>query len=195
MKCRVGAVTALLLATLLGNQSLADPPFPCMLATTATPDRTSYVRPSILERPKPMVPLGCNRPFTYHGETYSVDSPQAPDAGNLKYFLRDTAQSQIDLDQFQENRQKVRISAFTGTAGIFLALFSAGIGRWLTPRNPGPVTTTAALLGGAIAIEGISYSLMLLRQNETLLTSAVDAHNQNKPKDPVELQFSLGWGF
>jgi hypothetical protein len=210
MKCKVRALSALLLATLPLNQSRADPPFPCMLASASTPDRMSStnnvalapnppnnpnVRPSILERPKPMIPLGCNRPFLYRGEIYSVDSPQAADAGNLKYFISDTALSQKYLDQYQDNRRKSRISAYTGTAGLFLALFSAGIGRWLTPRNPGPVATTSAILGGALVIEGISYSMSVLRQNESLLTEAVDAHNKDKPKDPVELQFSLGWGF
>jgi hypothetical protein len=181
-----------------------------MLATTLAPDRSGSAsnlplspnppnnpnaRPSILERPKPMIPLGCNRPFLYRGEIYSVDSPQAADAGNLKYFIRDTALSQKYLDQYQDNRRKSRISAYTGTTGLFLALFSAGIGRWLTPRNPGPVAATSAILGGALMIEGISYSMSLLRQNEALLKEAVDAHNKDKPKDPVELQFSLGWGF
>jgi hypothetical protein len=148
-----------------------------------------------LNRPQPIIPLGCNRPFLYRGELYSIDSPQAQDAATLKYYTQDSKEAQALLTEYQENRNRSKVSAYSGTLGAAIAIFSTGLGRWLNPRNPKTIQTAALLTGAAIAIEGFSYSIMLLRNNETLITRAVDAHNQDKPKDPVELQFSAGWSF
>ena len=196
------------------SSAFSDPvtnPVPCQLAQNTlfpsdpsgynpvglfpTPNTFPTSQDNMIVRPKQVVPIGCPRPFLYRGEIYSVDSPQAKDAETLKFFTKDSSQAQTLLNQYQDNRERTKISAYAGTAGLVLAVLALPLGRWVNPSNPATVQTAALLLGSAIAVEGISYSLMLLRENESLLARAVDAHNQDKPKDPVELQFSTGWSF
>jgi hypothetical protein len=217
MKCRVRVLFALLCALSSASPSQAEPFFPitpCSLdsngesparfakldhtpraltSTASTP--TNGTAPQNLTRPKIIIPLGCNRPILYRGELYSIDSPQAQDAQTLKAITKDSPEAQALIDQYQNNRIKSRISAYTGTVGIFIAIFSTGLGRWLHPRDPKLLQTAALLTGAAITVEGFSYSINLLRSNEAVLTKAVNAHNQNKPNDPVELQFTTGWSF
>ena len=116
-------------------------------------------------------------------------------AQNLKYFTRDSQKAQDLLTQYQENRYQSRVSAYTGTAGILLAIIALPLGRWISPSNPTTIQSAALLLGTAIAIEGYSYSIMLLRENESLIPRATQEYNHDRPKDPVELQFSTGWSF
>jgi hypothetical protein len=169
----------------------APKPSPAPGAASNTP----APKDNMLIRPKHITPIGCTRPFIYHGEIYSVDSPQAQDAQNLKYFTRDSQKAQDLLTQYQENRYQSRVSAYTGTAGILLAIIALPLGRWISPSNPTTIQSAALLLGTAIAIEGYSYSIMLLRENESLIPRATQEYNHDRPKDPVELQFSTGWSF
>jgi len=204
MKCRVRDLSALLCALVFATPSLADPFFPAIPCPAspnplagggiAQPERLDSAAPN-LNRPHKIIPLGCNRPFLYRGEIYSTDSPQAQDAQTLKTITRASPEAQVILTEYQENRKKSRISAYTGTLGTVIAVFSTGFGRWLAPRDPKILQTAALLTGAAIAVEGFSYSLMLLRRNEDLLPRAASAYNQTKPKDPVELQFTAGWSF
>lgn len=208
MKCRVWVFSALLLAT----QAFADP-FPCpsqILAANEPPPNLNSgpppsanpalspgpaLRESGLTRPKVIIPLGCARPFAYRAELYTVDSPQAEDAQNLKFFTRKSPEAQRLLNEYQTNRTRTSISGYAGTAGILLALFSSGLGRWIHPRDPGTIQKATALIGAAIAVEGISYSISMLRTNDQLITRAADAYNHDQPRDPVELQFTAGWSF
>jgi hypothetical protein len=214
MKCRIWALSALLIATPSLAAPSVDypiPPNPCLsenawfslrlarlepegLAASSNAEATALPK-NQLKRPKTFIPQGCARPFLYRGELYTVDSPQAEDAGTLKFFTKSSPDAFKYLSEYQNNRLKSKISAYTGTAGVLLVVFSSGIGRWLAPRNPDTVREIALLFGAAVAVEGVSYSLMMLRQNEVLLNRAVDSYNHDQPKDPVELQFSTGWSF
>jgi hypothetical protein len=208
MKCRVRVLSALLCALSFATLSHAEPLFPltpCGANSYARLDTSPHVisnsapansmGPRNLTRPKEIIPLGCNRPFLYQGEYYNIDSPQAQDSQNLKSATKDSPEAQTYLTEYQNNRKRARISAYTGTLGAFIAIFSTGLGRWLNPRQPKTIQMAALLTGAAIATEGFSYSLSLMRVNETLIPRAVDAHNKNKPNDPIELQLNAGWSF
>ena len=210
MKC---CVIVLFIALFLGANALAESAFTPILCHLAdqSPNQISiqlakneptkrsifskpYSRPTLI-RPKPVIPLSCNRPFLYHGEFYSIDSPQAQDAQTLKYFTRASERAQTLLTEYQENRDRSRISAYTGTLGGMLILFAGAIGRWIHPRDPKTIRSASTLLGAAIAIEGFSYSFMLLRKNESNITQAVDAYNLDQPKDSIDLELNAKWSF
>ena len=151
--------------------------------------------PTPLKKPKIIIPLGCDRPFTIHGETYSTDSPQAQDASNLKYFMTDVPEASSLLDEYQHNRLKSRISAYTGTIGVFMMIFSNTIANRFSPDSRDSIRSTIKNAGLAITLGGFVYSFALLRFNESLIPKSVNLYNQAKPSNPIELQFQAGWSF
>jgi len=151
--------------------------------------------PSPLRKPKDIIPLGCDRPFLYRGEVYSTDPPQIQDASTLKYFVQTVPEANSILDDYQSVRNKSKISAYTGTFGVVMFLFSNTIAKQFSAANQDSVRGALRVGGLSIATGGFFYSFMLLRSNEKLIPQAVDAYNKVKPNDPVELQFSTGWSF
>ena len=151
--------------------------------------------PAPLRKPKDIIPLGCERPFTIHGETYSTDSPQSQDASTLKYFVDSVPESASYLEEYQSTRTKSKISAYTGTLGILMFIFSNPISKQFHPDSQDSIRTTLRLGGIALAAGGFFYSFTILRTNEYLIPKAVDAYNKTKPNDPIELQFTTGWRF
>lgn len=146
--------------------------------------------PAPLRKPKEITPLGCERPFIYRGETYSADSPQAQDASTLKYFVQSVPESNSILEDYQSTREKSKISAYTGTFGILMAIFSNTIAK---PINANPYIIRIA--GATIATGGFFYSFAILNSNESRIPKAVETYNKSKPNDPIEIQFSTGWKF
>ena len=151
--------------------------------------------PAPLRKPKDVIPLGCDRPFLYRGEVYSTDPPQIQDASTLKYFVQTVPEANSILDDYQSVRNKSKISAYTGTFGVVMFLFSNTIANQFSAANRDSVRNSIRLGGLTIATTGFFYSFMLLRSNEKMIPKAVDAYNKVKPNDPVELQFSTGWSF
>ena len=151
--------------------------------------------PTPLIPPRRVIPLGCERPFLYRGEIYSSDPPQVQDASTLKYFVREVPDAEALLKDYQENRKRSRMSAYSGTFGLILALLSTPISHLITKSNPDRVGKILHFAGFGLAAGGFIYSFTLLRLNESLIPKSVEAYNQAKPNDPIELQFSTGWSF
>ncbi len=151
--------------------------------------------PAPLRKPKEITPLGCDRPFTIHGETYSADSPQAQDASTLKYFVQSVPDSASILDDYQAARTRSKISAFAGTFGLLMFLLSNPIAKQFNGPTQHSVRMTMRFGGLAVAAGGFFYSFTLLRTNENLIPQAVDTYNKSKPNNPIELQFTTGWKF
>lgn len=178
----------------------AEGPVPCSVNTPTPIHNPKAVEhgpqePDAIAKPILVVPLGCERPFTYRGQTYSVDTPQAQDASALKGVIQSVPEANKLLEQYQNNRNKSKISAYTGTAGILIFAFSNLIALNFEPKDR-PSAKKALQIGGAsIAAGGFIFSFALLRTNELLIPKAVDQYNQAKPNDPVELKFSASWGF
>ena len=166
------------------SESIAPPRAPCQTGI-----------PSPLRKPKDITPLGCERPFTIHGETYSTDSPQAQDASTLKYFVQSVPESSSILDEYQSARTKSKISAYTGTLGVLLFILSNPISKQFNTESQDSVRTILRYGGAGLAAGGFFYSFTLLRTNEYLIPKAVEAYNKSKPNDPIELQFTTGWRF
>jgi hypothetical protein len=151
--------------------------------------------PTPIIKPKTIVPLGCERPFIYRGETYSADSPEAKDASNLREFVKSVPEAEEMLKEYQSNRNKSKLSAYTGTVGILLALLAGPISKQFNGPSRDSIRSALQIGGIALAAGGFFYSFTLLRTNEYLIPKAVDRYNQSKPEDPIELKFSTGWTF
>lgn len=147
-----------------------------------------------IQRPQKINPLICERPFKYKDQLYPTDSPQAQDAANLRAFVSSVESSKKLLDDYQSNRKKSTISAYTGTVGLALFLLSGPISK--LAKGSSSALKSAMTLGGlSLAAGGFIYSFALLKGNETLIQQSVQEYNQAKPNDPIQLQFSAGWLF
>ena len=151
--------------------------------------------PAPLKKPKEITPLGCERPFTLHGETYSTDSPQAQDASTLKYFVQDIPSSTSILDEYQSNRNLSRMGAYIGSMGVLMFLFCNTVGKQFNAASRTSVTNALRTGGVIIATGGFFFTFAYLHNNEQLIPKAVEAYNHAKPNDPIELQFNTGWRF
>lgn len=163
--------------------------------TSVTTTRSSAEIPSPMQKPPTITPLGCDRPFVYRGEVYSADPPQAQDASTLREFVKSVPEADSVLAEYQTNRSKSRISAYTGTVGLLLAILANPISRRFSPASQESIKTALQVGGLAIAAGGFFYSFTILRTNEYLLPRAVEAYNQAKPNDGIELKFTTGWSF
>lgn len=212
MKCLGPLIFVLMIATkaLAAGSLVSSPPSPCpnpkktieVLKTNQSsaesPRKAAARILTPLKRPDPITPLGCERPFVYQGETYSVDSPQSQNAANLKYFAGSVPEANEMLNQYQNNRKRTELNAYVGTALILVGLFALPIARRIE-RSPSwhaehlsEVLRYSAL---ALGVGDLAYTFSLLRENETLIPRAVDTYNQAHQKDPIELRFSAGWSF
>ena len=166
-------------------QSLSAPPRePCQASI-----------PAPLRKPKNIIPLGCDRPFTIHRETYSTDSPQSQDAATLRYFVQSVPEADSMLNEYQENRIASKTSAYIGTLGILMFVFSNTIAKQFEASSQGPVRDSLRIGGLSFAAGGFFFTFAHLNQNERLIPQSVEAYNKAKPNDPIELQFSTGWRF
>ena len=198
-------LVSLILVLLFATKSFADPlvstaPRPCKDPTVDEikiqlhQDSAEVPRP--LMKPKPVIPIGCERPFIYRNEVFSTDSPQAQDAATLKYFVQSDPDAEKMLNDYQKNREKSRISAYTGTVGILLLVFAPMLSRTLfSSDSRDSAFKVMQLTGVTLAAGGFIYSFTLLRTNESLISKAVDSYNGKNKDDQIELKFTTGWKF
>ena len=193
-----------ILVLIFATQSFAEPllptPHPCPNPNVQDIQielhQDSAEIPNPLTRPKPIVPLGCDRPFIYRNEVYSSDSPQAQDAATLKVFTHSVPEAEQLLDQYQRNRQKSLISGYTGTFGLLVLVLAPALSRSFFPASTrGTAFTALQITGITLAVGGFFYGFTLLRANESLIPKAVDTFNSQKKDDPIELRFTTGWKF
>jgi hypothetical protein len=170
-------------------------PTRCADTTTITLTKSSAEIPVPLRKPPPVIPLGCERPFLYQGELYSSDPPQAQDASTLQYFVKDVPEANAYLEKYQSNREKSKFSAYTGLFGLLLLIAASPLAKVISPNNVDPTRSIFRYSGEAIMAGGFIYSFTLLRTNEYLIPKAVEAYNQAKPNNQIELKFSTGWTF
>jgi hypothetical protein len=189
------AAFLVVVSTLLGSSARADCPNPSVEELRIQMGLSSAELPGRLPKPKAPPTFGCERPFVYRGEVYSVDAPQAQDASTLRSFIKDVPSADSLLESYQKRRERSRISAYTGTVGLFMLLIANSVIPNMKFESRDSVRSTLQITGLALTIGGFTYSFSLLRTNERLIPQAVKAYNDAKPKDPVELKFETGWSF
>lgn len=157
---------------------------------------SSAETPGRMKQP-PIAPnIGCDRPFIHRGEVYSVDSPQAQDASTLRSHVSEVPEAKALLDSYQRRRELSRISAYTGSVGIFMMILANSVLRRANPESTAGSLKSVFQIGGlALTAGGFLYSFSLLRTNERLIPEAVDAWNRARPEDKIELKFEAGWRF
>lgn len=212
MKCLGSLIFVLTIATKAwaSGPVVSTPPSPCpqpkssveqiktQKSSAEKPRKSSAQILTPLKRPDPIVPLGCERPFTYQGETYSVDSPQSQNAANLKYFTSSVPESNELLSKYQSNRKKTELNAYIGTAIFIMGVFALPIARRFERSSSENAEHLSEVLRYSAIVLGaadLTYTFSLLHDNETLIPKAVDSYNRAHPKDPIELRFSAGWSF
>jgi hypothetical protein len=150
----------------------------------------------------------CERYFVYQGKILECDSNTGRDAERLRQYMLDVPAATAELDIYQENRQKMKLAAYLGTAG-FIAAFIGGLLQppAPTPENPEPGGKFLGLvgatpLGGAFILGGIliggtavTYSFVTSVTNEQHIGNAVEYYNRVHPNRPIELKFSAEINF
>jgi len=134
----------------------------------------------------------CERYFSFKGKKIECDSNLGKDGERLRPIMHDVPSALEELDQYQENRDKVRLAAYGGTAGLLTMGLGIAISR--PPFDPGsgePRTGGYVLIGGLIlAVNSLIYGLSVVKANENHLGKAVQYYNAAHPKSPIELHFS-----
>lgn len=153
------------------------------------------VKPSAPQFLKPKVTskgYGCRRLYLYRGKLGSVDSYNRQDGEQLRPILSSDPKAIEELDLYQSNRRKVRISAYLGTAELLIALGSVIAANQFTGETRKQIRTFGIIGGLGIGIGAGIFSLAILRTNESHLKTAVESFNSKNAEDKVVLQFSTG---
>ena len=193
-----GLFTLVLLGFLLQPSYVraVENPFACETRSPAADQKNPLSKspssPPQLKYKSPITPLGCQRTFTYQQEIRTIDSYHKQNGEQLRPILKDEPEAVSELNLYQRNRYNVEKAAYIGTIGLGIAL----VGLLISSRMEEPTSSTirtAGLLGGlGIGAGTLIYSFSVLRTNETHLGLAVKNHNQLRPEDPIELNFSTG---
>ena len=142
-------------------------------------------KPPPVHQKIPMNIPHCERIMLYQGKNQEIDSDLGNDAEHLKRLVQDVPSAVAELDAYQENRRKVKLAAYIGSAGLILA--GAGL---IAGSNKG------LAYGGALLTAGsFGFGLGLLQSNENHLKNAVQNYNSAHPEKPIEFQFSAGFHF
>jgi hypothetical protein len=164
-------------------------------ATSTTGSKVEKTDTLQIRRPPNYAIVGCNRPFLFKEQLYPTDSPQSQDANTLRKVVQTVPSADALLGQYQSNRRKSEISAYSGTIGLLTFVFAHFISIQFKPNDNESLKSILRLGGLSLAAGGFLYSFTLLRTNELLIPRAVNEYNQQNPKQPISLQFSAGFGF
>jgi hypothetical protein len=149
-----------------------------------------------LSRRIPDNPFKCDRQIRYGGRTMPCDSSLHRDGEALRPIMENTPSALERLDQYQANRRKLNFAAYTGTAGLVIALAAQVIGGALIAQDP--VDGDRSLRRGrklirygglAITAGSIAFGISSLRSNEQYLQGAVNQYNEAHPEKQLELLF------
>lgn len=153
--------------------------------------------PLILIRNPPKYVPHCERYYVYKGTKLECDSNLGKDGERLREIMQDVPAAIAELNTYQENLSKIRLTAYVTSACVIG--FLAGI---LISHPPVDPATNAlrpgayVMLGSAgIAFNSIIYGLSVQKTNETHLGNAVDLYNAARPDQPIELRFSTKVNF
>lgn len=153
-------------------------------------------RPAIIGRKIPDNPFRCDRLIKYKGKTLPCDSHLKRDGENLRSILQDTPEALEKLDLYQKNRRRVRFAAYTGTAGVVIALTNGLIAKLFVPKerrgdqNRVENAETAVRWAGiGLSVGSLIYGVSYLKSNEQNLNDAIVRFNTAHPDRPIEVLF------
>lgn len=183
MPSRLRSIGALLLLTLSVN-SLA--------ATSVAPP----VAPKPIPQSAPVNAFHCQRFFVYRGKALPCDSLLAQDGEGLRQVVQGVPAAVEELDIYEANRSRQRLLAYLGTAGALVGIFGFFLSRKhqyadesLDPT--GKALRTAGIIGLGTFGLSLGIGLSTLSSNEKHIDNAIRFHNEARPNDPIQLQFSV----
>ncbi len=98
-----------------------------------------------------------------------------------------------ELDAYQSGRKSIRFAAYTGTAGLVMALTSSMLADVFISKNrPDSREDTARILrlsGIGITLGSVVWGYSHLRSNEDHLNLAIIKYNATHPDRPIEVLF------
>jgi hypothetical protein len=112
----------------------------------------------------------------------------------LRTILESTPEALDELDAYQSGRNSIKFAAYTGTAGIAIALASGLIANLIVPdenkQGERDAATRVVRLGGlGITLGSVVFGLSHLRNNEEHLNRAIIKYNTTHPDRPIEVLF------
>jgi len=181
-----------------GTLLLCAMSIPLYAAEPKKPD-TAVKKPAELVAARKKImenPFRCDRLIKYQGKTFPCDSHLKRDGDSLRSIMSETPSAIEELDLYQNNRRKVKYAAYTGTAGVAIAVTNTLIAKLFVSNDPGRAgerrsTATAIRWSGiGLSVGSVIYGLSYLRSNETHLNNAIIRFNESHPGKPIEVLFS-----
>lgn len=149
--------------------------------------------PTALARKVPENPFRCDRLVTYRGRTLPCDSALRRDGESLRSIFESTPTALEELDAYQAGRNSIKFAAYTGSAGLVLALTSGLLTNLFIDESRATarkdVSKVLQLGGIGIAVGGVIFGYSHLRSNEAHLQQAIISYNAAHPDRPVEILF------
>jgi hypothetical protein len=152
--------------------------------------------PAPLPQSAPVNAFHCQRFFLYRGKAIPCDSHVAQDGQGLLEIMKDVPEAADEIRTYQANRTRQRLLAYTGTAGAMIAI----VGLFLSRKHQyedktidptGEVLRTFGLIGFGVMGLSLGIGLSTLSSNERHIDNAIQIYNEARPKDPIQLQFSV----
>jgi hypothetical protein len=159
-------------------------------AKVSKPAEMVAARKQIMENP-----FRCDRLIKYQGKSFPCDSHLKRDGESLRSIMIDTPSALEEIDTYQRNRRKVKYAAYTGSAGILIALTNSLTVKLFVPSGPEHdkerknVSSSIRWGGIGLSLGSVIYGLSYLRSNETHLSKAIIRFNESHPDKPIEVLF------
>lgn len=149
--------------------------------------------PNVPSKKIPENPFRCDRLIKYRGRTLPCDSALRRDGESLRSIMESTPEAIDELDAYQSGRNSIRFAAYTGTAGLVMALTSSMLADvFVSKDRPDSREDTAKILrlsGIGITLGSVVWGYSHLRSNEDHLKLAIIKYNATHPDRPIEVLF------
>ncbi len=145
-------------------------------------------------RQVPENPFRCDRLIKFRGKILSCDSALRRDGESLRSIFESTPEALDELDEYQAGRKSIKFAAYSGTAGVVIALASGLIGNLIVPDenkqgDRDAATRIVRLSGLGITLGSVVFGLSHLRNNEEHLKRAIIKYNGTHTDRPIEVLF------
>jgi hypothetical protein len=150
-------------------------------ASLAAPSSAVNSFPQLGPQAAPQDVLHCDRQFEYRRKRLSCDSPLAADGEGLRPLLDSVPEARAELDLYQANRRSTEKLAYTGMAGLLVAILGP---RLVDDRGSKNITLSVGL---SLALGSFAFGRSRLAANEVHLDRAVQHFTRSNPGDPITL--------
>lgn len=142
-------------------------------------------KPSRVELGPKTIPqdiLRCQRYYLHREKRFPCDSPLAADGEGLRPLLATVPQAALELDEYQNTRNNLKFTAYTGIAGILVGVLGPNFTESKSTQS------TVRTIGLSITLTSLIWGRVQLLKNEGHLKRAIQHFNQANPAEPIQLQ-------